>query len=121
MPQSETDKNILSSTFRAKALSTDSSDEGPLLEMSRIEYFYQFLIVASENPSLGVVSYRYFFTSLLSVFSKSDGDRGVATCADLTSWDLAVTNLYEGGIRLILTSLFITNKAGLNFGGVFCD
>ena len=26
----------------------------PLLETSRIEYFYMFQIVASENPSLGV-------------------------------------------------------------------
>ena len=38
-----------------------------------------------------------------------------------TSWEHAVTNLLVGGIRFILTSLFITNKAGLNFGGVFCD
>ena len=29
--------------------------KGPLLETSRIEYFYLFQIVASENPSLGVV------------------------------------------------------------------
>ena len=36
-------------------LSTNSPDEGPLLETSRIEYFYLFQIVASENPSLGVV------------------------------------------------------------------
>ena len=40
------------------SLSTNSPDEGPLLETSRIEYFYLFQIVASENPSLGVVLLR---------------------------------------------------------------
>ena len=38
------------------SLSTNSPDEGPLLETSRVEYFYLFQIVASENPFLGVVS-----------------------------------------------------------------
>ena len=37
------------------SLSTNSPDEGLLLEKSRIEYFNQFQIVASKNPSLGVV------------------------------------------------------------------
>ena len=37
------------------SLSTNSPDEGSLLEMSRREYFYLFQIMASENPSLGVV------------------------------------------------------------------
>ena len=40
------------------SLSTNSPDEGPLLETSRIEYFYLFQIVASENLSLGVVLLR---------------------------------------------------------------
>ena len=43
------------------SLSTNSPDEGPLLEMSRKEYFYLFQIVASENPSLGVVFIFYLY------------------------------------------------------------
>ena len=38
------------------SLSINSPDKGPLLETSRIGYFYLVQIVASENPSLGVVS-----------------------------------------------------------------
>ena len=71
------------------------------------------------HVTINKLSCRYFFTILLPVFSKSNGDRGVVTYADLTSWEHAVTNLQVGGIRLNLTSLFITNKADLNFGGVF--
>ena len=40
------------------SLSTNSPDEGPLLETLRIEYFYLFQIVASENPSLGIVNHN---------------------------------------------------------------
>ena len=37
------------------SLPTNSPDEGPLLETLRIEYFYLLQIVASENPTIGVV------------------------------------------------------------------
>ena len=46
---------------------TNCPDEGPLLETSRIEYFYLFQIVASKNPSLGVVLLHHclYWTSLI--------------------------------------------------------
>ena len=48
--------------------STNSPDEGTLLETSRIEHFYLFLIVASENPSLGVVKiYLHWLGRMLLV------------------------------------------------------
>ena len=52
------------------SLSTNSPDKGPLLETSKIEYFYLFQIVASENSSLGVVLLRRClrWTSLVDDF-----------------------------------------------------
>ena len=42
-----------------------------------------------------------------STTRKSCGDGGVATREDLTSWHHVVTNPHVGGLRLILTSLFM--------------
>ena len=58
------------------SLSNNSPDKGPLLEMSRIEYFYLFQIVASENSSLGVVHLSHTWFKFCDIsfqsFSQSD-------------------------------------------------
>ena len=58
---------------------------------------------------------------LNSLLQKSYGERGVATCADLTSWKRIVTILHIGGKGLILTSFNIFTLTGIDLGGDLCD